>query len=365
MNLERLKTISVFFLLFLALIFGPQPFGAAAAKQAQSATQPVPQPAAPAVQTAPKPAEQGTLTEVAPGLFAITEAGGNGNIAFLITNEGVIVVDSGETPAAGRAILSSIRLKTDKPVRYIILTHYHGDHTWGLESFPESAVVIGQENLLRNLKEITAKDMKEYPAFLEGLRKDIERLKKEGSPDLKKVEDRLAANLREYEPVKDARLVFPSITFSTKLAIHLGGQSVEVIYPGPTHTSGSSVVLFPNQKAIHMGDMLFVGSHPYIDGQAGSNTANWLRFLKEVQGWDVEKVIPGHGPLAGKDALQTQVIYLDELRREVSAAIAKGLSLEKAQKAVTMDAYKELKWPNLLAPNIRSVYQEMKAEKEK
>ena len=307
--------------------------------------------------------EEGSLVEVAPGLFAITEAGDNGNVAFLVTDEGVIVVDSGETPAAGRMILSRIRLKTDKPVQYIILTHYHGDHTWGLESFPESAVVIGQENLLRNMREITAEEMKGYPAFIEGLRKNIEKLKKEGSPDLKKEEERLAANLREYEPVKDARIVFPGITFDTKLTIHLGGQSVEVIYPGATHTSGSSVVLFPNQKSIHMGDMLFVGSHPYIDGRAGSNTANWLRFLKEVQGWDVEKVIPGHGPLSGKDAIQKQALYLEDLRKEVGAAIAKGLPLEETQKAVTMEAYKDLKWSNLLDPNICAVYYELTAEK--
>jgi len=359
MNIKRETILFTGLLLFLGigLCFSPPLFTAAPLQ-----TQP------PTAQTAPTPApstapEEGTLTEVAPALFAITEAGGNGNVAFLVTDEGVIVVDSGETPAAGRAILARIRLKTDKPVRYIILTHYHGDHTWGLESFPEAAVVIGQENLLRNLKEITTKDMKEYPAFLEGLRKDIEKLKKEGSPDLKKVEDRLAANLREYEPVKDAQIVFPGITFTTKLSIHLGGQSVEVIYPGPSHTSGSSVVLFPNQKAVHMGDMLFVGSHPYIDGRAGSNTANWLRFLKEVQGWDVEKVIPGHGPLSGKDALQKQALYLEELRKEIGAAIAKGLSLEDAKKAVTMEAYKGLKWSDLLVPNVNAVYKELMAGK--
>ncbi len=106
-------------------------------------------------------------------------------------------------------------------------------------------------------------------------------------------------------------------------------------------------------------------AHPYIDGRAGSNTASWFRFLKEVQGWDVKKVIPGHDPLSGKDALQKQGLYLEELRKEVGSAIAKGLSHEETQKAVTMEAYKDLKWTDLLIRNTRAVYQEMKPDKAK
>jgi glyoxylase-like metal-dependent hydrolase (beta-lactamase superfamily II) len=77
------------------------------------------------------------------------------------------------------------------------------------------------------------------------------------------------------------------------------------------------------------------------------------------------KIIPGHGPLSGKDALQKQGLYLEELRKEVGAAMAKGLSLEEAQKAVTMEAYKDLRWSNLHNPDIIAVYQEIMAEKNK
>lgn len=70
---------------------------------------------------------------------------------------------------------------------------------------------------------------------------------------------------------------------------------------------------------------------------------------------------PQPRPLSGKDALQKEAIYLEDLRKEVGAAIAKGLSLEETQKAVTMEAYKDLKWPDLLVPNIRAVFQELKA----
>jgi hypothetical protein len=75
--------------------------------------------------------------------------------------------------------------------------------------------------------------------------------------------------------------------------------------------------------------------------------------------------MPGHGPVSGKDALQKQALYLDDLRKKVSAAIAKGFSLEEARKAVTIDAYKELKWPDLLVPDVIAVYNELKADKDK
>jgi hypothetical protein len=75
--------------------------------------------------------------------------------------------------------------------------------------------------------------------------------------------------------------------------------------------------------------------------------------------------MPGHGPVSGKDALQDQALYLEDLRKEVSAAIAKGLSLEEAQKTVTMEAYKALKWSNLLVPDVIAVYNELKADKDK
>ena len=315
--------------------------------------------AVPCASAEEQPAEEGRLVEVAPGLFAIVEAGGNGNVAFLITDEGVLVVDSGESPAAGRRILSLVARKTDRPVRYLLLTHYHGDHTWGLESFPEAAIVVGHENLLRNMRQITVQDIKGYPDHIETIRKKVEVLKAEGSPDVKKEEERLAANLREYDMLKGLRLVLPEVTFERKIAIHLGGQVVEFLHPGPTHTSGSAVVLFPKQKAVHMGDILFVGSHPYIDGGAGSDTANWVRFLKEVRGWDIETIVPGHGPLAGKEALGEQALYLEDLRREVGASIAKGLSLEEARKAVKMEAYKGRKWTDLLPHNVEAVFREM------
>ena len=77
-----------------------------------------------------------------------------GNVAFLVTDEGVLVVDSGTSPEAGRLVMAEIAKKTDKPVKYLVLTHYHGDHTFGLQAFPSSTVIIAQQNTADNIRHL-------------------------------------------------------------------------------------------------------------------------------------------------------------------------------------------------------------------
>jgi len=308
--------------------------------------------------------EKPQVVKVDSNLFAVVGPGGNGNAAFLITEEGVAVIDTGESPEMGRQFLALIQGKTDKPIRYIFLTHYHGDHTLGLQSFPETAIVIGHKNLYRNMKKILLDDMKDYPEYIENLQKKVEEMRKQGSSKLGEEEERLKSNMDSYERLKDVRIILPDLTFENKLVIRLGEEMIEIYHPGSTHTSGSSVVYFPGRKTIHMGDMLFAGSHSYIDGRAAADTRNWISFLRQVQDWDVEKIIPGHGPLGGKDDLEKEIMYLKDLRKEVAAAIQKGMTLEEAKKAVRMESYKDYKWPEMLPLIIEAVYQELLTERE-
>ncbi|MDH4271615.1 MAG: MBL fold metallo-hydrolase [Candidatus Aminicenantes bacterium] len=302
------------------------------------------------------------VKEINPGLFVLIGPGGNGNAAFLATKEGVLVVDAGQSPEIGGRIMSIIREKTDLPVRYIVITHYHSDHTYGLQSFPETAVVVSSQNCFKNMATTMTEELRMRPERLEGLRRSVERLRQKKSLDLEKEGERLEASLRNYEAVKDVRVVLPEIAFDGKLVLHLGGETVEIHHPGATHTSGSSLVYFPERKTVHMGDMLFAASHAYIDWQAGSNTKNWISYLKSVAGCDIETVIPGHGNVSSRDELKKASRYLENLWTEVKAARERGLTLEEAQKNVTMQTYKSLPWAELLPLNIETVYRELERE---
>jgi cyclase len=302
----------------------------------------------------------GRTLEVAAGLYAVIWPESGGNIAFLVTDDGVLVVDSGESPDMGKRVVGAVREKTDKPIRFVVLTHYHDDHTSGLPSFPPSTVVIAARGLADNAAAGREHDMKAYPAHIERLRKNVDELGRTGGADLAAARQRLSEAVSAYETLKQAPTLLPTLEVDSSLVIHLGKDSVEVRRTGNTHTSCSSVVRFVRQKAVHMGDTVFAGAHPFIDAQAGASTARWLAFLAEAQTWDVEHVIPGHGPLGGKEELTAQTAYLEELRREVAAAVAGGLSADDAVKTVAMSSYSGYRFEDMLPYGVRAVYQELK-----
>jgi len=298
------------------------------------------------------------------GGLCLVEGLEGGNVAFLVTAEGVLVVDSGTTPEEGRLVVAEIAKQTDKPVRYLVLTHYHGDHTFGLQAYPATAVIIAQQNTADNIRKLNVPRIqgmmeKQMPEMIAAQKLKVDKLRKKKNKDLKQEEERLRTLESEFAELQGLRFVFPVITYDSKLRIYLGGQEIEVIHPGPAHTNGDSLVFFPGLKTVHMGDLLFIGSYPYIGAEAGCDTANWLAKVQEASGWDVEKFIPGHGPLAGKEGPLRMAAYLGDLRQAVKAAIAAGQSLEQAKKMAPLPAWKDLAWPRFFPQNVEAVFNEL------
>ena len=302
------------------------------------------------------------VVPVSEKVFMLAGLPDEGNAAFLVTGQGVLVVDSGTSPADGRVICEKVRETTDKPIRLVVLTHYHDDHVFGLQSFPSEALVISQANLPRNIQrysdEIRA-TLQQLPARIAALKAALARLGKRKPALRQKEEKDLARAEEQFAFYRQLRLVPPQLTLDDKLAFRLGEETVEILTPGPAHTDDNLLVYFPGQKVIHMGDMLFNHLHPYIDRRAGSDTANWIRALGDIQNWPLEKVIPGHGSLADKEALAEQARYLGDLRAAVAAALEKGLTLDQTKKTVTMPAWKDLGFPDMLPYAIEAVYSEM------
>jgi glyoxylase-like metal-dependent hydrolase (beta-lactamase superfamily II) len=214
---------------------------------------------------------------------------------------------------------------------------------------------------MRKLNEPRLRGMMEkgMPDMIAAQKITVDKLRKKKGKDLKKEEERLKTLEAEFTELQGLRFVYPAITYDSKLRIDLGGEMIEVIYPGPAHTNGDSLVFFPGLKVVHMGDLFFNGSLPYIGAEAGADTANWLAKIKEVSGWDVEKFIPGHGPLADKEALLRLAAYLGDLRQAVQTAIAAGQTLEQTKKMAPLPAWKDLKWQEMFPRNVEAVYNEL------
>ena len=307
-------------------------------------------------------ADEIVVTEAAEDLYFLT--GVVGNVAFLITDEGVLVVDSGTRPSHGDAILEEIAKLTDKPVKYLIFTHYHMDHVIGAQQFPEETIVIAHKNLSYNQKTFNGANLEKmidetYPKRISEAEAKLESLGGAGEEELAAAAEALEKAKTGLAETKEIVLVFPDKTYDDAMTISLGGHEIMLIFPGASHTSGNTLVHFVDLKAVHMGDMLFYKRHPYIDWKAGSNTENWIASLERVSTWDVDVVIPGHGELTDKSGLEWKIGYLSDLRAEVGKAVKDGKTLEETKESVKMEEYAEMPWSYMLDAGVEAVYNEM------
>ena len=219
-----------------------------------------------------------------------------GNIGASVGDDGIVIVDDEFLPLADK-IESALKGITDKPVRFVLNTHWHGDHTGGNPHFGEKAPIIAQEN----------------------------------------VRTRLASGgtgrFGTTPPAPKAAL--PVITFEDRVSVHLNGEDIRAIHFPHGHTDGDSVIFFTQSNVVHMGDDFFNGGmFPYIDLDSGGSVQGMIagdeKVLAEVP--DDVKIIPGHGPLGTKEDLRKFVTMLKETTAAVQAGIKQGKSLDQLKK---------------------------------
>jgi glyoxylase-like metal-dependent hydrolase (beta-lactamase superfamily II) len=229
-------------------------------------------------------------TRVAGNIYMLTGAGGN--IGVSVGDDGIVMIDDQYAPLAPK-IEAALKTITDKPLRFIINTHYHGDHTGGNEHFGKSAPLVAHENVRKRLASgVTRRGTTTPPAPVGAL---------------------------------------PIVTFNDTLTIHLNGEDVRAVHMPHGHTDGDSVIWFTKSNVVHMGDDLFVNAFPFVDRENGGSVRGLITNIENVLAKvpDDVKIIPGHGPLSDKNTLRT---FLDMLRRTLAAVekgVAAGQSLEQ------------------------------------
>ncbi len=238
-----------------------------------------------------------TISKVKGDLYAIE--GDGGNVAVLVTTEGVILVDD-KFERDHEAILEQVKSVTAQPVKYILTTHYHSDHSGGNARFLSTAEIISTANA--------------RTAILEHKQPNA-------------------------DDVKPARL-----TFTEETSIFLGGQEVRAHFFGRGHTNGDAVVFFPALRTIHTGDLMS-GNTPLIDYNGGGSVVEWTKTLDAAMKLEFDTVIPGHGPVTTKAALLNYRNNVEKLRTRATALIREGKSQEDVGKVMTA----EFNWaPNSL-----------------
>src|SRR6266581_4064295 len=283
------------------------------------------------------------LKPVADGVYAAIAAPRykvNSNAAVIVTNDGVIVVDSHSKPSAAFALYREIQSVTKMPIRKIINTHFHWDHWQGNQAYAEkfpNLEIIASERTRANLTSADAgsggigyveKQLANVPKEIAKLKEDIVRAT---SPQQKA---RLEANLRQtesyLEELKQLKPALPTRTVSSSVTLTEGGREIQILVLGRAHTDGDVFIYLPREKVVASGDAL-IDWMPFLnDGYP----EEWVQTLGALEKFDFARVIPGHGDVMSKEQLPFFRGYLADLIAAVKNATANGASLDEMKKGI-------------------------------
>ncbi len=293
--------------------------------------------------------------DVAPGVYAFVSPETNGpipsgNVVAVVGDDGVLVVDSGRFPTLARRIVAEIRRRTDKPVRYVVHTHWHLDHIAADNVFREafsSAIFVAHEFTRRKIVEKQTPYVRDLAATDEGYVKYLEERiasgkRRDGSPLSDEDRRRLASQIGdlrlEMAELSGASVVAPSLTFESGLDVHLGRRDVRVMFLGKGNTAGDTVVVVPDARVVVTGDLL-VSPVPY---GYGCHPAAWIETLERLTSLEATAIVPGHGPVQHDWEYAKKVsALLKALRVQVAEAVAQGATLEQVHERVDLSQFRK------------------------
>ncbi len=269
-------------------------------------------------------------------------------------SEGLVVVDTGGSPGAGRRVVELIRSVTAKPVKAVILTHWHGDHPLGLPSILEAwpgARVIAHEQTRRHLLGAPMGDFPQTAPTAEADRTLADRARQahdrlaqmSNDPDRPDWERRgYAAALPVFQALETdmagVHVIAPDQTFVTRLTLHDDGAPVEISHIGRANTDGDAVVWLPLQRVVITGDIV-VAPIPF---GFGSYPAEWIEVLNHIIALDFAVLVPGHGPIqTDTDYLDNLAVLLDAVRVQAGEAVDLGLDLSQTRERMDLTTFRE------------------------
>lgn len=233
--------------------------------------------------------------QVAPHVHMLIGSGGN--IGVSSGEDGTLIIDDQYAPLTEK-ILTAIRGITSDPVRFVVNTHWHGDHTGGNENVGKTgAVIVAHENVRVRMS------TEQFNRF------------------------------RDTTTPASPKAALPVVTFTEDVSFHVNGDELHVFHVDPAHTDGDSIVHWKNANVFHMGDLFFSGRYPYVDLASGGNVNGIIAAAEKVLALanGSSKIIPGHGPLSTKADLQKYHDVLVEIRSRIQKQVTAGKSLDEVK----------------------------------
>ncbi len=256
-----------------------------------------------------------------------------GNAGFIITHDGVVVVNTTNSPFNARAVLYEIRKRTNQPIRYVIDTSASPDMMLGNEAFVDFRPII------LSTPEAAMEMRQYYNEFPERLQDDW----------------RFAVSMRGVHPTP------PTQTFDKETTLQVGGQQIKLIDLGDNITPGDAAVYLPASKVLFLGNVF---ENEYIPRIGSANIDHWIATLKKVQAWDVDVYVPGHGQPGGKASVLGFQQFLGWLSGQVQLRLKKGMSLSQIQSVLVPFQQVRYHAPELESEAVAAVYRFLVKQKD-
>src|SRR5262245_35237350 len=262
--------------------------------------------------TFPLHAQSFDIVRVVEGVYAAIPKQGipvGSNGAFIVNNDDVLVVDTHYRPSYARELMGEIKKVTPLPVRYVVNTHWHNDHTQGnqayINAWPKGVEFLSHANAR---EDIVAKAIPSIKNDIEALPKQIADLETKAAAASGADADRLkatAADRKAYlAELKLIEITLPTLTFDRSAVLHKKAREIQLLYFGRGHTRGDTVVYLPRERIVVGGDLLTAG----IPFARDAYPAEWADTLAQVARLDIQKIIPGHGGVKdGKKLVEDRV----------------------------------------------------------
>lgn len=318
----------------------------------------------PAIPAAPPPVLPADLNKLADGVFAqIVSPDGDAvsNSGIIILDSGVLVFDTHFTPEAGDALLEKVKTLTSRPVRYIVNSHFHSDHTHGNQAFATARQVLSSTDARRDMLQKDTATLNQMQTLaqnqVEQLNKDM-RLAQDARAQeaLRSQLNQRMAFLRRMSALK---ILLPGMTVDDAVSLADGSRQVDLIYLGPGHTDGDLILYLPQDKIAFLGDLFFKDAIPSVDD---AHMLDWMKRLKEVLELDAKTFVPGHGQVGGREDVESFLAYFEDLKALVEPAVARGDALEQVVQDVHLPPkYAAYNFQNFLPANLQKMYSEVKA----
>jgi cyclase len=304
--------------------------------------------------------------KIADGVYYATSTSATatgGNHPIFVSDRDVFLVDAGTTPAAARALLEDLKLITDKPVRWVVNTHFHFDHTNGDSVFGPDVQIIAHEYVRHAIVDLDVLHREPFKTAFANLPVQIDALNMQiaGETDPAKraaLQKQLEAKQGDLEEFKNVKPTPPTMTYTSKLTLYQGRREIQLLYLGLGHTRGDTFVYLPKERILCTGDMM--ESQPAYMGDAIFD--EWLKTLDAVKEMNFDTVLPGHGvPFHDKGLITAYQNLLRDFMSQVTELRKQGLTPEQAAPKVDLTAHKgdfaQIQGPGAEIRGVRRMYE--------